>query len=193
MTSDQMKSPPESLPAPCDSGEQAGSCTYAVNAVNSIVPAEALDRLSNAFQRSARRWEMIIYPAVFTLILMVGAAFFFIYTLTRDMRELAAQAQPEIGSQLNRVAESVTRLSASLDQMNHNIDLMRIKMDGMSIDMTAISKEMKNLQQINQQMAQMNATINVMTANTEAIRWNMQSMNQSISRPMSMMNSFMPW
>ena len=40
---------------------------------------------------------------------MVAGAFFFIYALTRDMREMAMQMQPELGSNLNRVAESVNK------------------------------------------------------------------------------------
>ena len=172
------------------------SCSYAEKAVASVMPVQAIDRLSHQFQRSAKRWEMIIYPSVVALILLVAGAFFFIYTLTRDMREMAMQMQPQLGEHLNRVAEAVTQLSSSLDQMSHNIDTMRVKIEVMSSDVSKISKQMsymQNLDAMNQQMAQMNANMAVMTANTEAMRWNMQTMNQSISRPMSMMNSFMPW
>jgi hypothetical protein len=39
----------------------------------------------------------------------------------------------------------------------------------------------------------MNQAIYLMAQSTDSMRWNMQTMNRNISRPMSMMNSFMPW
>lgn len=172
------------------------SCGLAVQAVNSAVPIESIERLCTTFQRSAHRWEMIIYPSVIMLILMVAGAFFFIYKLTSEMRNLALQMQPEMGIHLNKVADSVGQLSSSLDQMSRNIDTMRVRIENMSTDVSKISKQMvymENLQTMNQQMAQMNQAIYVMAAHTDSMRWNMQTMNRSISRPLSMMNSFMPW
>lgn len=191
---------PASTPAPqcaaLAAGASPASCGLAVDAVNSVMPIEAIERLCTTFQRSARRWEMIIYPSVIMLILMIAGAFFFIYKLTSEMRGLAVQMQPEMGLHLNRVAESVGQLSTSLDKMSRNIDTMRVRIEAMSNDVGKISKQMvymENLQTMTQQMAQMNQSIYVMTAHTNAMRWNMQNMNNSISRPLSMMNSFMPW
>lgn len=181
---------------PSRRGSPTPSCAVAVDALNSVVPVEAIERLCTTFQRSARRWEMIIYPSVIMLILMIGGAFFFIYKLTSEMRGLAVQMQPEMGLHLNKVAESVGQLSTSLDRMSRNIDTMRIRIEAMSTDVGKISKQMvymENLQTMNQQMAQMNQAIYIMTAHTNSMRWNMQTMNNSIARPMSMMNSFMPW
>ena len=169
------------------------SCGLATEAVSAVFPADALDRFSSTFERSARRWEMIVYPSVVALIAMVGGAFFFIYTLTRDMRELALQIQPQLGYNIDKVAASVYQLSSSLDQMSHNIDTMRIKMETMSADMGAIAGQMVYMKTMTEQMTAMNGSMIAMTAQTDAIRWSMQSMNHSIGKPMSMFNSFMPW
>lgn len=80
-------------------------CAHAVDAANSVVPIEALEGLCNSFQRSARRWEIIVYPSIVALIAMTGGAFFFIYTLTRDMRDLALQMEPQLGLSIIKVAE----------------------------------------------------------------------------------------
>lgn len=157
---------------------------------------EAFDRLINTFERSARRWEMIVYPSIIMLIVLAAGAFFFIYSLTRDMRGMVEAMQPEMGVHLGRVAESVSQLTTSLDNMSRNIDTMRMRIEAMSTDVGKISSQMvymQNLQVMTQQMAEMNQAIHVMTAHTDSLRWNMQTMNRQISRPMSMMNSFMPW
>lgn len=184
------------LAADAGAGRQPAQCGLAIEAANSVMPVEALEQLCTTFQRSARRWELIVYPSVIMLMLMAAGAFIFIYTLTRDMRDLAQTMQPQMGEHLNRVAESVSQLTTSLDAMSRNIDTMRMRIESMSIDVGKISKQMAymdNLQTMNQQMTQMNQAIYLMAQSTDSMRWNMQTMNRNISRPMSMMNSFMPW
>lgn len=170
-------------------------CDRAIQAINSTIPAEALERFCCAFERSARRWEMIIYPAILALVLTAAGAFFFVYTLTRDMRAMAERMQPEMGQQLDRVAASVQQLTTTLDRMGQNIDTIRVRMDAMSKDISSVSKQMaymENLQSIERQMSQMNSAVHAMAYNTDSMRWSVQSMNRSM-RPMSFMNGFMPW
>jgi methyl-accepting chemotaxis protein len=177
-------------------GEIQSAHCDAVEAMQSMVPIEALEKLCTSFQRSARRWEVIVYPSIVAFIAMMAGAFFFIYTITSDMRDLALQMQPQVGYNLIKVADSVSLLSKSLDQMSRDIELMRVKMETMSADVSSIAGQMaymKNLEVMNAQMAQMNATMYGMNAQADAMRWNMQSMNRSIGKPMSMFNSFMPW
>ncbi|MGO9547551.1 MAG: hypothetical protein ACLPPF_22515 [Rhodomicrobium sp.] len=195
MSDDQQK-PAKGLPFGPRGESVPLSCGLAVEAVQSVVPIEALERLCSSFQRSARRWEIIVYPSIVAVIAMMAGAFFFIYSITRDMRDMALQIQPEIGVNINKVAESVSQLSTSLDRMSRNVDTMRTRMETMSADMNWMSKQMvymKNLDTMTQQMTQMNTSMNAMNAQADAMRWNMQSMNRSIGRPMSMFNSFMPW
>lgn len=170
-------------------------CDRAIAAVNSTLPAEALQSFCRVFERSARRWEMIIYPAILAMVLTAAGAFFFIYTLTRDMRAMMERMQPEIGQQLDRVAGSVQQLTASIDRMSQNIEVIRSKMDTMSKDISSVSKmmtHMETLQSLDRQMAQMNVAIYAMAYNTDSMRWSVQAMNRSM-RPMSFMNSFVPW
>jgi len=155
-----------------------------------------LEKLCTTFQRSARRWEVIVYPSIVALIAMVAGAFFFIYTLTNDMRGMALQIQPQVGLNLVRVADSISQLSASLDQMSRNIDTMRSRMETMSADVSSITKQMdymKNLETMNAQMAQMNTSMYGMNQQADAMRWNMQTMNRTIGKPMQMFNGFIPW
>jgi methyl-accepting chemotaxis protein len=171
-------------------------CSMAIEAVRSTVPLEAMDKLCTSFQRSARRWEFIVYPSIVAFVAMMGGAFFFIYTVTHELRDLALQIQPQLGANIIKVAESVTQLTDSLNQMNRNIDTMRARIETMSTDIGSMNTQMaymKNIETMSTQMAQMNSTMYRLNAQADAMRWNMQTMNHSISKPMSMFNSFMPW
>ncbi|MGB5456237.1 MAG: hypothetical protein WBO18_09740, partial [Gammaproteobacteria bacterium] len=44
----------------------------------------ALSRLADTFDKSARRWEMVVYPSMFAFILLAGYGFYLIYHLTHD-------------------------------------------------------------------------------------------------------------
>ncbi len=190
MSEDNTGLPAGEPALPKVAGEPHPGCGFAMEAVNSAVPIEALERLCMNFQITSQRREMIIYPSMIALVAMVGGAFLFIYTVTRDIRDLALKMQPEVGLNINKVAESVTLLSSNLEQMSRNMDSMRSNIQSMSADVSSMSKQMQSL---NEHMAHMDASMTLMNAQADAMRWNMQTMSQSISRPMGMMNRIMPW
>ena len=41
-------------------------------------------RLSEVFESSARRWELIVYPSLFAFIILAAYGFYLIYNLARD-------------------------------------------------------------------------------------------------------------
>ena len=50
---------------------------------------DAMDRFVRVFETSARRWELIIYPAMLAFVVLAGYGFFLIYTLSKDISTLA--------------------------------------------------------------------------------------------------------
>ena len=48
-----------------------------------------MDRLSLAFETSARRWELIVYPTLFAFIILAAYGFYLIFSLARDVHYLA--------------------------------------------------------------------------------------------------------
>ena len=109
----------------------------------------SLDQLSNAFINSAKRWEMIVYPAMFSFIVLATYGFFLIYSLTTDLHT---------------------------DVMTKNIVVMTQTMDGQAGSMREMTYQMKGM---NQSIGRMGHDFSVL--------------NNSVSRPMSFMNTFMPW
>ena len=154
---------------------------------------DSIERLAIAFEKSAKRWEMVAYPAMilFTLIAVFG--FYKIYSVSENMRIMAERLQPQMGEHMDKLTQSMESLTANIAQMSRNIDMMQQRIVTMSNDTNAISKQMSTLTTMDKNIAQMNQSVLAMTAHTDMMRWNMATMNRSIQRPMNFMNSFMPW
>jgi methyl-accepting chemotaxis protein len=153
------------------------------------VSDDHFERFLNTFERSAKRWEMIVYPGMFGFILLAGYGFFLIYNLTNDMKTIAGSLDPTMGLHMSSFDESMQSLTA-------NIGNMTARVEDMSSELKTMSGKMNNLDAmptITVQLEQMNQSVGMMSANFDMVRRDMAMMNHSISKPMSMMNNFMPW
>ncbi|MDH5396434.1 MAG: hypothetical protein OEW97_09165 [Gammaproteobacteria bacterium] len=128
----------------------------------------SLDQLSKAFMASARRWEMIVYPALFAFIILASYGFFLIYSLTTDISRVA--------NDMNKITVAMERVAVNMDAVTQNMVLMTQTVDSQSVSMKEMTYHMRG----------MNMSMNQM-------RHDMSILNNSVSRPMSFMNDFMPW
>ena len=70
------------------------------------IPSAAAERFFNSFEKSARRWEMIIYPGMILVVIFMAYGFYLIYNLTNDMRTMVARFDdPQIVSNLNQYVD----------------------------------------------------------------------------------------
>lgn len=128
----------------------------------------SLDQLSKAFMASARRWEMIVYPALFAFIILASYGFFLIYSLTSDIARVA--------DDMNKISSTMERVAVNMDAVSKNMVVMTQTVDSQSSSMKEMVYHMRG----------MNMSMNQM-------RQDMSILNNSVSRPMSFMNDFMPW
>lgn len=154
---------------------------------------DGIERLAVAFERSAKRWEMIIYPVMIIFTLFAAYGFYQIYSVTRDLRAAAAQVEPQIGVHLTRLTLSLQNLTDNISDMSKNIQTMQQNVAKMSADIHGMSKQMAHLKSMDQQMLSMNRSMTLMAGNTNRMQWDMAKMNRSFGKPMNFMNSFMPW
>lgn len=129
---------------------------------------KSLEKLSNAFMASARRWEMIVYPALVAFIILAAYGFYLIYSLTSDISAVTKD--------VHRISTTMENVAKSMESVAENMIIMTATLDGQS-------KSMHNMEY---QMRGMNMSISQM-------RYDMSSLNQNVGRPMSFMNNFMPW
>ncbi len=154
---------------------------------------DSIERLAIAFEKSAKRWEMVAYPAMVMFTMLAVFGFYKIYSVSENMRIMAERLQPQMGEHMDKLTHSMESLTANISQMSRNIDAMQQRVAAMSADTSAMSEQMKVLTTMDQNIARMNQSVTAMTAHTDMMRYNMATMNHSIQRPMNFMNSFMPW
>ncbi len=144
--------------------------------------AYSMDRLSLAFESSARRWELIVYPSLFAFIILAAYGFYLIFSLAKDVHYLAIS----VDTNMTVLASNMQTMSDDMGQMTANVRTMAVNLESISRNVSTLEPMLTNIDSMDDSMrALTNATYNM--------RDNMAIMNQNVSRPMSFMNSFMPW
>ncbi len=160
---------------------------------------EAFERFSDVFEQAVRRWERIVYPAMFVTSLIMAYGFFLMFNLANDMRAIALQIAP-MGQHMATLSDNMADMTSSIKLMHKDMRViaevmpdmneklgemkaMRVQVEIMNQRMLVMNAHMEGM---NQQMSAMNSRMYVMTGSVT-------DMNRSIGRPMSFMNSFMPW
>lgn len=167
-----------------------------VVAENVTLQGDALDRFVTVFEAAARRWELVVYPALLAFVILAAYGFFLIYTLSKDMHLLASGMDPNMARNLSNMSDSVTYLSENVRTMTRRIDKISGTMEDMELTLQDVSGKMDTLQTLDPMlvyMRGMDASMRQLTAESAGMRYEMTGMGRNITRPMSIMNSFMPW
>ena len=126
-----------------------------------------MDRLATAFEGSARRWEMMVYPSLFAFIILASYGFFLIYSLTTD----------------------IATMSRNISQMTTVIGHMTDNMDKMSVDMD-------NLRPMRTSMENMSTDMRTMSISTDGMHRDMNYMSHEVGRMnqnIGRMSNIVPW
>ena len=156
---------------------------------------DSMDRFVRVFETSARRWELIIYPAMLAFVVLAGYGFFLIYTLSKDINTLAQGMDPEMGKHLSHISESVIYLSENVRTMTRRVYHMSESVETMAdrmVSLEHLEPMLNNMQGMNNSMGAMNLNMSNMNMSIDAMRYDMGDMSHSM-RPMGRMNSIMPW
>lgn len=144
--------------------------------------AYSMDRLSLAFESSARRWELIVYPSLFAFIILAAYGFYLIFSLAKDVHYLAIS----VDTNMTVLASNMQTMSDDMGQMTANVRTMAVNLESISRNVSTLEPMLTNIDSMDDSMR-------ALTNATYHMRDNMATMNQNVSRPMSFMNSFMPW
>ncbi len=160
---------------------------------------EAFERFADVFEGAVRRWERIVYPAMFVMVLVMAYGFFLMFNLANDMRVIAQRSAPMAGH-MAVLTRKMEHLTGSIDNMGKDMNVIaRVmpemneklsEMKAMRVQVEIMNKRMEimnvHMEGMNQQMGTMNSRMYVMTGSVA-------QMNRAVGRPMNFMNSFMPW
>jgi len=175
-----------------------------------VIPLDSAERFFNTFERSARRWEMIVYPGMFIVVMFMAYGFYLIYNITNDMRAMVSRFDdPEITSNLSTLSNNLQALNTNIAKMANRVEDMAKDTSHMSANTAAMSKStermtkyMKSvkymgsmdaeLKKMNQSVYVMNHSVKRMGNDMSRMRHDMATMNHNVSRPLNMMNKFIP-
>jgi methyl-accepting chemotaxis protein len=159
--------------------------------------------LSNFFKkldRSMSRWERMIYPMMLVAGLLGLSGFYLIYNVTRDMRQLTEQVDPQMEAHLQSMSQNMGQLSQNISTMTRQITVLVDRVDKMeghiatmdgnigslAVDVGAMRRDIVVM---TGSVAEMNHAMRAMTVNTGVMS---RDINQ-MGRPIDFMNSFSPW
>lgn len=175
MTDQEKPSSAGSIAAEAQATEPVGDQEARINSY-------AIDRLSQAFETSAKRWELIVYPSLFAFIILAAYGFYLVFSLTKDVHYLAIS----VDSNMTVLASNMQSVADNMGQISANVRTMSVSVESMSRDVSTLEPMLTS-------METMDKSIQAITHTTFSMRNDMAVMNRSISRPMNFFNSFMPW
>jgi len=164
--------------------------------VGRVEPNYAMDRLSAAFESSARRWELIVYPTLFAFIVLAAYGFYLVYSLARDVHYLAISVDANmtmLANNMQSVSDNMNNLSTNIHSMTEHMGDLSANVHTMTVQMESIKENVETLRPMLANINSMDRSMQHMTQSTGLMRSDMANMNRNISRPISFMNSFMPW
>lgn len=146
-------------------------------------------RLSDVFESSARRWELIVYPSLFAFVILAAYGFFLIYNLARDVHYLAIS----VDTNMTTLAGNMQLVSENMGQLTTNVRAMTVTLDSIDKNVSTLEPILANMDSMDNAMRSMTVATQSITTAATGMQYDMSRMNHNIGRPMSFMNTFMPW
>jgi len=154
-----------------------------------------LSDFAKQFQKSARRWELMAYPAMVVFGLLAISGFWLIYSLTKDMDRMSNAIDPNMAANLGEMSKNISDLNRSIGNMNEQITLMtkyvsdmnnqltemNTTVTGMGQDIGYMGPMMLNIAEMNQSMKSMTVTTGIMSRDVNRM-----------SRPLRIFNNMVP-
>ncbi|MEK7990071.1 MAG: hypothetical protein VSS52_003630 [Thiotrichaceae bacterium] len=134
-----------------------------------------MEQFVNSFQQSAKRWEGIVYPALFAFALLAAYGFFLIYSLTGDMRSIARSIDPEM-------AEHMASMSQNIGDLSKQISMMTLTMNDISLKLDTLPPMLKYMGYMEQAMVRMDESITGMDSSITRMDESMARMDGAINR-----------
>ncbi len=201
MTDDQSPTDPPSVHGPCadESGRVEHERPRGRN-LYPVIPAGkfaecgdcsgmVLAEFAKSFDKSARRWELIVYPSLFAFIILAMYGFFLIYSLTQDIRTMAASIDPKMGVNMGSLSSNVGLLSNNIELMSTHLEYISDNMETMSVDMQSMST---NIEQMTDTMGVMGTNMGQMDRSGSEISHNMVSMTKTMEAISGKLNLLTP-
>jgi uncharacterized protein YoxC len=146
-------------------------------------------RLSEVFESSARRWELIVYPSLFAFIILAAYGFYLVYNLARDVHYLAIS----VDTHMTTLAGNMQNVSENMSDLTANIRAMTVTMGAIDHKVATLEPMLVNLDSMDGAIQSMTVATHNMGRSTQNMQTDVARMNNNFARPLGFFNSFLPW
>ncbi len=137
-----------SPPIRCELGAATEPAGVAADVTEVRANAFAIDHLSQSFEASAKRWELIVYPSLFAFIILAAYGFYLVFSLANDVHYLAIS----VDSNMTVLASSMQVISDNMRQISANIRAMSGSVDSMSRDVKTLEPMLASIVNMDRSM-----------------------------------------
>ncbi len=130
--------------------------------------------------------QMLVYPAMFAFIILAAYGFYLIQSLSSDVHDMSNT----IASMAGSVEKNMDSISGTMSGMSVHMDKLVSTTQSMSGDIGSMNQ---NTNAMVSSIGGLKSATYDMAASTNNMQRDMWSLNQSISKPLSFMNNFLPW
>jgi len=154
-------------------------------------------------ERSSRRWEKMVFPAMIAFLLLAGYGFFMVYSMTRDMSIIAQTIEVDFRQDVVHIRNDINAMVAQVEMMQETMAAMSVKMDPLQ-EFGPLLAEIKELDDsvgrisgsvdnMDQSVVSMNDSMNNLDDSMYYMGRDVGDMNDSFSSPTKMFKRMMPW
>ena len=118
-------------------------------------------RLSEVFESSARRWELIVYPSLFAFIILAAYGFYLVYNLAKDVHYLAIS----VDTNMTTLAGNMQNVSENMGNLTANIRAMTVTMDSIDNKVATLEPMLANLESMDNAIQSMTYATHTMGPN----------------------------
>lgn len=159
------------------------------------VSTGTMEKFISSFERSSKRWEMVVYPALIAFVILAAYGFYLIYSLTHDMRMIANSIDNNMGIHIESLANNMDGMREDVGEMTQQIASMTGYVETMSTRMESLQTlepMLAEIKQLDVSIARLDTSVANMSVTTDLMRHDMRVMTHNIAKPMSMINRFIP-
>lgn len=131
------------------------------------------------FDKSVTRWERLVYPALIIFGMLGVSGFYLIYNVTMDMHQVASHVDPQMETNMGKMASNMDHLSQNIAQMTSQLTTL----------VTTIERMESNIGQMSINVEHMSSNVGQMSTNVGDIGQDMQTMRVSLGEVSQYMGS----
>lgn len=153
---------------------------------------QSMERFLCVVEKSARQWQVIVYPSLVAFMVLAAFGFYLIYSLTSDIRIMARSLDPNMGHHMARITDSMQKMTVTINNMSSDMKSLPPMLTHMERMDGSIQHMVGSTQNMASHTQQMNNSMRAITYSNEHMRHSVAQMSRN-TKPMSMFNNFMPW